>query len=106
MSAAAATGVLAAAGIYLLLHRGIVHKVIGFLLLQHAVNLLLVTARAPDRTAAPILPTNLPSDPLAQAFALTAIVVGFGAVIFLLAIDRGYTQRGADAEQVDDGTEP
>lgn len=85
MSAAIATGALAAAGIYLLLQRGLVRIALGFLVLQHAVNLLLITARAPQRRSAPILPADMPADPLGQAFVLTAIVIGFGTTIFLLA---------------------
>ena len=86
MSAALATGVLAGAGIYLLVQRDLVRRVIGFLLLQHAVNLLLVTARAPGREVGPILPTRGAADPLGQAFVLTAIVIGFAATLVLLAL--------------------
>jgi multicomponent Na+:H+ antiporter subunit C len=86
VSAAFATGALAAAGIFLLVQRDLVRRVIGFLLLQHAVNLLLVTARAPGREAGPILPTRGAADPLGQAFVLTAIVIGFAATLFLLAL--------------------
>ncbi|NHD19364.1 MULTISPECIES: sodium:proton antiporter [Actinopolyspora] len=92
MSAAIATGVLAAAGIYLLLHGSLVRVVIGFLLLQHAVNLLLVTARSPQRDEAPILPAVAPQDPLGQAFVVTAIVIGFASVIFLLALTLRYVR--------------
>ncbi|RCW39127.1 multisubunit Na+/H+ antiporter MnhC subunit [Halopolyspora algeriensis] len=92
MSDAIATGMLAAAGIYLLMQRGFVRAVIGFLLLQHAVNLLLITARAPQRDEAPIVPLNTPSDPLGQAFVLTAIVIGLGSVLFLLAVALRYSR--------------
>lgn len=86
MSDALVTGALAAAGIYLLLHRGLVRAVIGFFLVQHAVNLLLITARAPGRVEAPIVPAAAPSDPLGQAFVLTAIVISFGTMLFVLAL--------------------
>lgn len=98
MSAALATGVLAAAGAYLVLQRGLVRIVVGILILQHAVNLLLVTARGPARTDAPILPAAAPGDPLGQAFVLTAIIVGFGVVILLLAVALGTVRRGGDHE--------
>ena len=86
MSAALVTGAMAAAGIYLLLQRGMVRLVLGFLLLQHAVNVLLVTRRAPQRDDAAILPVNAPADALGQAFALTSIVIGLGSAVLLLAI--------------------
>jgi multisubunit Na+/H+ antiporter MnhC subunit len=86
VSAALVTGVLAAAGVYLALQRGLVRIVIGVFLAQHAANLLLVTARAPQRDAAPILPVESPADPLGQAFVLTAIVIGLASAIFLLAL--------------------
>lgn len=86
MSAALVTGVLAAAGIYLLLQRGLVRLVLGFLLLQHAVNVLLVSRRASQRTESPILPASAPADALGQAFALTSIVIGLGSAVLLLAV--------------------
>ncbi|WP_017975359.1 sodium:proton antiporter [Actinopolyspora halophila] len=101
MSAAIATGALAAAGIYLLLHGSLVRVVIGFLLLQHAVNLLLVTARSPQRDEAPILPAAVPQDPLGQAFVLTAIVIGFASVIFLLALTLRYVRAARAAGPAD-----
>ncbi|MHA6803614.1 sodium:proton antiporter [Salinifilum ghardaiensis] len=85
-----ATGALAAAGVYLLLQGQLVRVVVGFLLFQHAVNLLLVTARTAQRDEPPILPAPAPADPLGQAFVLTAIVVGFGSVLFVLALALRY----------------
>lgn len=105
MTAAIATGALAAAGIYLLLQVGLVRIVIGFLLLQHAVNLVLVTARTPQRENAPILPVTVPSDPLGQAFVVTAIVIGFASVIFLLALTlRDARLRHGETMHGDSGT--
>lgn len=108
MSTALVVGVLAGAGIYLLLHRGFLRVVIGILLLQHAVNLLLVSSRAPAREQAPLLGNHLPADPLPQAFVITAIVVGFGAVLFLLALARRSTpppRADTAAEEEDDTRE-
>lgn len=104
MSTAFVIGVLAGAGIYLLLHRGFLRIVIGILLLQHAVNLLLVSSRAPAREQAPLLGNPLPADPLPQAFVITAIVVGFGAVLFLLSLaNRATPSPDADPTPDDDG---
>lgn len=112
MSSVIATGALAAAGIYLLLQGSLVRIVLGFLLLQHAVNLLLVTARTPNRDDAPILPVTTPQDPLGQAFVVTAIVISFGTVLLLLAIALRHTvlRRGQEDSPGDpadeDGEEP
>lgn len=106
MSAALATGLLAAAGIYLLLQRGLVRIVVGFLLLQHAVNLVLVTARTPQRSHPPILPfEGPPQDPLGQVFVLTAIVIGLASTIFLLTVALRHTQLGTSSAD-DDVEEP
>lgn len=87
MSAAVAIGVLAAAGVYLLFLRGLVRAVIGLVLLQHAVNVLLVSIRTGARDTAPLAPYAAPpADALGQAFALTAIVIGLGTTVFLVAL--------------------
>lgn len=85
-------GVLFAAGTYLLLQRSLTRVILGIALLGHGANLLLLAAggRA-GRPAfvggdgAPPLP-GAPVDPLPQALALTAIVISFGVVAFLLAL--------------------
>lgn len=87
MSAAIAIGGLAAAGTYLLLQRGQIRTVIGLVLLEHAINLLLATIRSPVGAAAAIAPWEGPvADPLAHAFTLTAIVIGLGTTVFLVAL--------------------
>lgn len=101
MTAAVAIGLLAAGGTYLVLQRGLVRLVIGFVVLQHAVNLLLVTARGRS-TGAPLAPLQGDvADPLGQAFTLTAIVIGLGTSLFLLslALRRAHTHREDDVEE-------
>lgn len=90
MSAAIAVGILVAAGVYLLLQRGLIRVIIGFVLLGHAANVLLVAAGGMRLRAAPLLgggrdPEDM-ADPLPQAFVLTAIVITFGITVYLLAI--------------------
>lgn len=87
MSAAFIVGALAAGGTYLILKRGLVRMVLGFVLLGHAATTLLVAAGGIDRRVVPI-GTDVPgaADPLPQAFALTAIVISFGITAFLLAL--------------------
>ena len=84
-------GVLYGGGTYLLLQRTLTRIVIGLALLGHGANVLLLLAggragRAPfvgsDGTDDP----GAFADPLPQAMALTAIVITFGLMAFLLAL--------------------
>jgi len=81
-------GLLTAAGVYLILHRGLIRVVIGFVLLGHAVNILLLASGGLWRRQPPFgdIDPAATADPLPQAFALTAIVITFGITIFLLAL--------------------
>lgn len=86
---AAAVGVLYAVGTYLVLQRSLTRIVIGLTLMGHGANLLLLMAGGlPGRP--PLLDGQGPatglSDPLPQALALTAIVITFGVMAFLLAL--------------------
>jgi multicomponent Na+:H+ antiporter subunit C len=81
--------VLYAAGTYLLLQRTLTRIVIGLALMGHGANLLLLAAGgAPGRP--PLIAEGVPAsaytDPLPQALALTAIVITFGVMAFLLAL--------------------
>ena len=81
-------GGLYAAGVYLLLDRSLTRVLLGFLLLGNATNLLLLSTGG-TAGLAPILGVAEPeemSDPLPQAFVLTAIVITFGISAFLLAM--------------------
>jgi multicomponent Na+:H+ antiporter subunit C len=87
MSGALIVGVLVATGTYLLLQRGLVRMILGFVLIGHAANVLLVVSGGIALRGVPIAgQPGPPADPLPQAFALTAIVIGFGITAFLLAI--------------------
>lgn len=103
-------GVLFACGLYLLLARNLQRMVIGFLLLSNGVNLLVLTsAGLPARAAPPLLgersSPNPFADPLAQAFILTAIVIGLGMAAFLVALStRLHDASGRDDVEGDDGT--
>jgi multicomponent Na+:H+ antiporter subunit C len=81
-------GGLYAAGVYLLLDRSLTRVLLGFILLGNATNLLLLSTGG-FAGRAPILGYAEPgemSDPLPQAFILTAIVITFGVSAFLLAL--------------------
>ncbi len=84
----AAMVVLYAAGVYLLLDRSLTRVLLGFLLVGNATNLLLFLTTG-NFGAAPIYGEASPgemSDPLPQAFILTAIVITFGVSAFILAL--------------------
>lgn len=101
---AALVGVLFAVGTYLLLQRALTRVILGIALLGHGANVLLLAAggRAgrpafvgdegvPPLTGPGHAPGADPSqlatvDPLPQALALTAIVISFGVIAFLLAL--------------------
>ncbi|MGC1211813.1 MAG: sodium:proton antiporter [Micromonospora sp.] len=90
MSAAAVlVGLLVGAGVFMLLQRAQLRLIIGFILLGHAVNVLLLSAGG-LRWRAPAFADGGPdrADPLPQAFALTAIVISFGITIYLLGLLR------------------
>ena len=99
MTAAIAVGVLVAGGVYLVLQRGLVRVVIGFILLGHAVNVLVLSAGGMDRRGLPLIGAGDPdqaADPLPQAFVLTAIVITFGITVYLLALVRASTSSDDD----------
>ncbi|MFJ6281312.1 sodium:proton antiporter [Arthrobacter subterraneus] len=101
MTSAIAVAVLVAGGIYLVLQRQMLRVVLGFVLLGHAANLVLLAAGGTDRRQPPFLgPGDDPAgiaDPLPQAFVLTAIVIAFAITIYLV------TLAGADPD--DDATD-
>ena len=73
-------------GAYLLLNRDLVRVVLGVVLISQAAVLTLI-ASGLTRGAAPIYPlTGEVSDPLSQAMALTAIVIGMAVTALLLAL--------------------
>ncbi len=93
-------------GMYLLLQRVLTRVVIGLALLGHGANLLLLLSGG-QRGAAPIL-SGIPrsgsgfADPLPQALVLTAIVISFGVVSFLLVLSYRSWVLTANDEVEDD----
>jgi multicomponent Na+:H+ antiporter subunit C len=104
---ALASGVLYAAGIYLMLRRRLAQLIIGLGLLSNGTNLLIFTAGGLTRARPPVLPDGASAfvgpyaDPVPQALVLTAIVIGFGLTAFSLVLaDRVHDTVGTD--DVDD----
>jgi multicomponent Na+:H+ antiporter subunit C len=88
-------------GAYLLLNRDLVRVVLGVVIISQAA-VLTVIASGITRGAAPIYPLveETISDPLSQAMALTAIVIGLAVTALLLAlvlrVVRAYRTRELD----------
>lgn len=101
MSLALSIGLLAAAGVFLVLQRGMIRIILGFVLLTHAVNLLIIAAGGVARRDAPFLGAegSLAADPLPQAFVLTAIVIAFAITVVLATL--AVVGRGDDDTEAD-----
>ncbi|MDW5595710.1 sodium:proton antiporter [Conexibacter stalactiti] len=84
---ALAAAIVFGAGAFLVLTNDLVRVVAGMVLISQSA-VLVVIASGLTRGDAPILPTGdkQPSDPLVQAMALTAIVIGLAVTALLLAI--------------------
>ena len=84
-------GVLYTAGVYMLLRRSILKFIIGIIFLSNATNLLVFLAAGlvqgePAFVDQESSVTYNMADPLPQALVLTAVVIGFGIVVYLLAV--------------------
>ncbi|RDH77260.1 Na(+)/H(+) antiporter subunit C [Mycolicibacterium moriokaense] len=95
-------GGLTAAGVYLLLERGLTRMLLGLLLIGNAVNLLLLLVGGPSGNP-PVRGRisdgqTTTADPLAQGMILTAIVISMGIAAFVLSlIYRTYRLTTEDA---------
>ncbi|CAN5756911.1 Na+/H+ antiporter subunit C [soil metagenome] len=94
-------GVLFACGLYLVMQRNLLRFVFGLLLLSGSVNLLIFTVGRLTRGAPAFVPSELSTPPgdvsnaLPQALILTAIVIGFGLVVFaMILLLRTYERLG------------
>ena len=104
---ALASGVLYAAGIYLMLRRRLAQLIIGLGLLSNGTNLLIFTAGGLTPARPPVIAAGHATleppyaDPVPQALVLTAIVIGFGLTAFSLVLaHRVHATAGTD--DVDD----
>jgi multicomponent Na+:H+ antiporter subunit C len=107
MSSAVLVGVLVAGGVWLVLQRDLLRAALGFVLVSHAVNVLLLAAGGTDRRAPALVGDGVPADsadPLPQAFTLTAIVISFGITVVLVALSgREAVGTGDDDDGHDAG---
>jgi multicomponent Na+:H+ antiporter subunit C len=84
---ALAAAILFGIGTWLILQRALTRVIIGIAILSHAANILMMASHRRGRP--PLVGSGDPSeysDPLPQAFSLTAIVISFGVTVFLLAL--------------------
>ncbi len=90
-----AIGTMIFAGVYLMLSTRFWKVIIGTVLLNHAVNLVLLSSGGfGQQRTPPILSTSGPyMDPLPQALILTAIVISFGVTAFILIVLRQVNVR-------------
>lgn len=89
MALALTVGVLIGGGVFMMLRRGMIRLIIGFILLSHGVNLLIMAAGGIDRRGEPLGAAPDPAttaDPLPQAFVLTAIVIAFAITMYMLVL--------------------
>lgn len=89
MTVAITAGLLMAGAIYLFAQREMLRVILGFVLLSHAANLVLLSAGGTHRRGLPFgrpEDTTSIADPLPQAFVLTAIVIAFAITIFMLVL--------------------
>jgi multicomponent K+:H+ antiporter subunit C len=89
---AVSIGVLASCGVYLILRPRTFQVIIGFSLLSYGVNLFIFAMGRLRVGAAPVvgkegsIDPSLYTDPVPQALALTAIVIGFAMTALFLVV--------------------
>jgi multicomponent Na+:H+ antiporter subunit C len=90
MTLAIAVALLAGVGTWLAVRGGAVRLILGFILLGHAANLIIIAAGGTWRRDAALVDGGASletmADPLPQAFVLTAIVITFGVTVYLLSL--------------------
>ena len=97
------TGILYAAGIYMILRRSLVKLIIGIVILGNGVNLLIFLMGGLVKGQPSLITENgvkleaIFADPVPQSLILTAIVISFGLQSFaIVLIKRAYKILGTD----------
>ncbi|MBU4609053.1 NADH-quinone oxidoreductase subunit K [Achromobacter sp. GG226] len=89
---AAGISAILAVGLYLLLSRHVVRMIYGVMLISACVNLVIFLAGRIGANAPPVMAAGETmlaegaANPLPQALVLTAIVIGFSLVAFVVAL--------------------
>ncbi|MDA0370816.1 MAG: NADH-quinone oxidoreductase subunit K [Actinomycetota bacterium] len=94
-------GVLFAVGSFLLMHRTLTRIILGVAMIGNGINVMIVAVSSrPGR--APIVGEAEATDSVPQALVLTAIVIGFALIAFMLALAwRNWTIDGNDTVEDD-----
>ena len=104
--AALVVSVLFASGTFLLLQRDLLRVVVGIILVSNSATLFIVASglMGGEPPIYPLPEKGGVGDPLVQAMALTALVIGFGVAALLLAmVYRLYASHGSvDLEEIAD----
>ena len=94
-------GIFVGSGVYLMLSRNLIRVMFGLGMLSSAINLAILAAGRLPRAASAFLledgsaPAVTLSNPVPQALLLTAIVISFGLMAFVLVLTyRGYQELG------------
>lgn len=95
-------GVLFASGAFLVMHRSLTRIILGVAMFGNGINVLIVSVGSRPG-AAPIVGSGEGStDSVPQALVLTAIVIGFALIAFMLALAwRNWTIDGNDIVEDD-----
>jgi multicomponent Na+:H+ antiporter subunit C len=94
-------GVLFACGLYLMMSRNLIRVLLGFLLVGHGTNLLLLSSGRAG--SAPIVgEPGDGADPLPQALILTSIVISLAVATFLMAMAYRNYQLTTAADLTED----
>jgi len=103
-------GVLTSSGVYLLLRPRTFQVIMGLTLISYAVNLFIFSMGRLKVDSEPVLVTGLratlanTADPMPQALALTAIVIGFAmTALFLVVMLASRGLAGTDHVDGKDG---
>lgn len=97
-------GAMLGFGIYLMMERHIVRFIFGLMIVSNAVNLGIFVGGRLSRGAPPLIPkgaetlTSEFANPLPQALILTAIVIGFGLLLFTMALAYRISQDSGTAD--------
>ena len=87
-------GALFAISIYLILSSNLLQWLLGIALLSSSVNLVILMAGRLSNLIPPFIPSKAltaiegTANPLPQALILTAIIIGFGLLVFALVLVR------------------
>lgn len=101
-------GLLISFGVYLMLEKHLIRFIFGMMIVSNAINLGIFVAGRLTRGNPPLiamgetLPAAGIANPLPQALILTAIVIGFGLLLFALVLAyRSINELGtADVDQM------